>query len=148
MFTVKGESMNRAGIHHEDKVVVDRSLTPQAGDIVVAVVNGEYTIKPIDPGVYDVQFNFVGYTSQELKGVPISGGKIQFANTELSAGKEMKTLEINEFKVQEIEQEEEKDLDENEAEDKKEDINYWRNLAKKLKRKLKSTVQDKKDQCQ
>jgi DNA polymerase V len=37
--------MNRAGIHHEDKVVVDRSLTPQAGDIVVAVVNGEYTIK-------------------------------------------------------------------------------------------------------
>ena len=45
MFTVKGDSMNRAGIHHEDKVVVDRSLTPQAGDIVVAVVNGEYTIK-------------------------------------------------------------------------------------------------------
>ena len=60
----------------------------------------------------------------------------------------MKQEEINEFKVQEIEQEEEKDLDENEAEDKKEDINYWRNLAKKLKRKLKSTVQDKKDQCQ
>ena len=51
-------------------------------------------------------------------------------------------------KANEIEQEEEKDLDENEAEDKKEDINYWRNLAKKLKWKLKSTVQDKKDQCQ
>ncbi|MEN9334275.1 MAG: hypothetical protein RLY35_1455 [Bacteroidota bacterium] len=62
-------------------------------------IDGEYTIKPIDPGVYDVQFNFVGYTSQELKGVPISGGKIQFANTELSAGQELKTLEINEFKV-------------------------------------------------
>ncbi|MDO9279011.1 MAG: S24 family peptidase [Polaromonas sp.] len=45
MFTVKGDSMTHAGIHHEDKVVVDRSLTPQSGDIVVAVVNSDYTIK-------------------------------------------------------------------------------------------------------
>ncbi len=45
MFTVKGDSMTNAGIHHEDKVVVDRSLTPQSGDIVVAVVNSDYTIK-------------------------------------------------------------------------------------------------------
>jgi DNA polymerase V len=45
MFTVKGDSMTLAGIHPEDKVVVDRSLSPQAGDIVVAVVSGEYTIK-------------------------------------------------------------------------------------------------------
>jgi DNA polymerase V len=45
MFTVKGDSMTNAGIHDEDKVVVDRSLTPQSGDIVVAVVNSDYTIK-------------------------------------------------------------------------------------------------------
>ena len=45
MFTVKGDSMLNAGIHHADKVVVDRSLTPQSGDIVVAVVNSDYTIK-------------------------------------------------------------------------------------------------------
>jgi DNA polymerase V len=45
MFTVRGESMIVAGIHDGDKVVVDRALKPQHKDIVVAVVNGEYTIK-------------------------------------------------------------------------------------------------------
>jgi len=45
MFTVRGESMIVAGIHHGDKVIVDRALKPKHKDIVVAVVNGEYTIK-------------------------------------------------------------------------------------------------------
>lgn len=45
MFTVRGESMIVAGIHDGDKVVVDRALKPQHKDIVVAVVNSEYTIK-------------------------------------------------------------------------------------------------------
>ncbi len=45
MFTVRGESMIVAGIHDGDKVVVDRALKPKHKDIVVAVVNGEYTIK-------------------------------------------------------------------------------------------------------
>ena len=44
MFTVRGESMIVAGIHDGDKVVVDRALKPKHKDIVVAVVNGEYTI--------------------------------------------------------------------------------------------------------
>ncbi len=34
-----------AGIHDGDKVVVDKSLKAKHKDIVVAVVNGEYTIK-------------------------------------------------------------------------------------------------------
>ncbi|MEY4481027.1 MAG: hypothetical protein RIQ84_189 [Pseudomonadota bacterium] len=45
MFTVRGESMIVAGIHDGDKVVVDKSLKAKHKDIVVAVVNGEYTIK-------------------------------------------------------------------------------------------------------
>lgn len=45
MFTVKGDSMTNAGIVEGDKVIVDRSLTAHSKDIVVAVVNGEYTIK-------------------------------------------------------------------------------------------------------
>ena len=45
MFTVRGESMIVAGIHDGDKVVVDRALKAKHNDIVVAVVNGEYTIK-------------------------------------------------------------------------------------------------------
>lgn len=45
MFTVKGDSMLGAGICDGDKVVVDKALKPKNKDIVVAVVDGEYTIK-------------------------------------------------------------------------------------------------------
>ena len=45
MFTVRGESMIVAGIHDGDKVVVDKALKAKHNDIVVAVVDGEYTIK-------------------------------------------------------------------------------------------------------
>lgn len=44
-FAVKGNSMCDAGIVDGDKVLVDRSIRPRHGQIVVAVVNGDYTIK-------------------------------------------------------------------------------------------------------
>ncbi len=42
---VSGESMAGAGISHGDEVIVDRSLTPVDGNVVVAVLDGELTIK-------------------------------------------------------------------------------------------------------
>nr|WP_052348247.1 translesion error-prone DNA polymerase V autoproteolytic subunit [Imhoffiella purpurea] len=42
---VQGESMTGAGIHHGDLLVVDRALEPKSGAIVVAVVDGELTVK-------------------------------------------------------------------------------------------------------
>jgi len=45
MFTVRGDSMIGASIEEGDKVLVDRALTPKSRDIIVAVVDGEYTIK-------------------------------------------------------------------------------------------------------
>ena len=45
MFTVRGDSMIGACIKEGDKVLVDRALTPKSNDIIVAVVDGEYTIK-------------------------------------------------------------------------------------------------------
>jgi len=45
LFTVKGDSMVGSSIEDGDKVVVDRSLRPHHNDIVVAVVDTEYTIK-------------------------------------------------------------------------------------------------------
>src|SRR5215831_7665344 len=42
---VAGESMREAGIHSGDVLVVDRALTPRNGSIVIAVVNGELTVK-------------------------------------------------------------------------------------------------------
>lgn len=45
---VLGQSMEGAGIDTGDIVVVDRALDPRDGDIVVACLNGEFTLKYID----------------------------------------------------------------------------------------------------
>jgi DNA polymerase V len=44
---VSGNSMIKAGIHHGDILTVDRSITPTEGKIVVAVINGDCTVKRI-----------------------------------------------------------------------------------------------------
>ena len=42
---VSGDSMTGAGIHHGDLLVVDRSLDPRPGRVVVAVLDGAFTLK-------------------------------------------------------------------------------------------------------
>ncbi len=42
---VKGDSMTGAGIHHGDLLIVDRSLEPVSGRVVVAALNGELIVK-------------------------------------------------------------------------------------------------------
>lgn len=42
---VSGDSMSGAGILPGDMVIVDKSLSPKNGDIVVAQVDGEWTMK-------------------------------------------------------------------------------------------------------
>ncbi|MEZ2828750.1 translesion error-prone DNA polymerase V autoproteolytic subunit [Serratia liquefaciens] len=44
---VSGDSMIGAGISHGDLLVVDRSLTAVHGDIVIAAVAGEFTVKEL-----------------------------------------------------------------------------------------------------
>ena len=45
LLRVSGESMIDAGIHPGDLVVVENGINPKLGDIVVAEVDGEYTLK-------------------------------------------------------------------------------------------------------
>ena len=40
-----GESMLGAGIFPDDLLIVDRSVTPAEGDVVIAALNGELTVK-------------------------------------------------------------------------------------------------------
>ena len=40
-----GDSMLGAGIHKGDILIVDRSLEASSGKIVIAVLNGEFTVK-------------------------------------------------------------------------------------------------------
>jgi DNA polymerase V len=46
---VQGDSMTGAGIADGDLLVVDRSREPRSGDIVVAAVNGDQTVKRLKP---------------------------------------------------------------------------------------------------
>ena len=67
---VTGDSMLKAGIHNGDLLVVDRSIEPRDKNVVIAVVNGELTVKRIR-----IRRNKVtlvaendGYRSQEING--------------------------------------------------------------------------------
>jgi DNA polymerase V len=42
---VSGDSMTEAGIHSGDLLIVDCSLEPVPGKVVIAVINGEHTVK-------------------------------------------------------------------------------------------------------
>ncbi len=44
---VAGDSMIGAGIHHGDLLVVDRSIEPKDKSVVIAVLDGELTVKRI-----------------------------------------------------------------------------------------------------
>jgi DNA polymerase V len=44
---VRGDSMIGAGIHSGDLLIVDRALEPTDKSVVIAVVNGELTVKRI-----------------------------------------------------------------------------------------------------
>jgi DNA polymerase V len=45
--TVRGESMREAGIFDGDVLLVDRAIKPSHGQIVVAVVDGDFTCKQL-----------------------------------------------------------------------------------------------------
>ena len=48
LITVKGDSMLDAGIRNGDRVVVEKRSNANVGDIVVAMLNNEFTIKRFD----------------------------------------------------------------------------------------------------
>ena len=42
---VSGNSMNNAGIYNNDLLIIDRSINPNPGHIVIALLDGEFTLK-------------------------------------------------------------------------------------------------------
>ena len=47
MAYANGNSMLHAGIHHDDILIIDRSLNARNGDIIIAVLYGEFTVKQL-----------------------------------------------------------------------------------------------------
>lgn len=81
LFSVQGHSMQGAGILDGDKVVVDRAVDARHGHIVVAAVDGEFTLKrlyqrhnrvelhPENPAFTPIQFT--GSTQLQIWGVVV-----------------------------------------------------------------------------
>ena len=42
---VQGDSMQGAGIYHGDLLIVDRAKSPKSGDVIIAALNGAFTVK-------------------------------------------------------------------------------------------------------
>lgn len=78
-------------------VVVENKGTRVAGG--QTDFDGNYTIKPIDPGTYDVIVSYVGYQPMKQTGVVINSNKITFLNIDLSSGVELKEFEVVKYQV-------------------------------------------------
>ncbi|MCF6341171.1 MAG: TonB-dependent receptor, partial [Bacteroidales bacterium] len=62
--------------------------------------DGNYTIKPIPPGKYDLKATFVGYKTSITQGIVIGGDKIRMFDIELTATAEMlEEVEITTYVV-------------------------------------------------
>ena len=55
LFRVRGESMTGAGIYDGDLLVVDRSIEPVHGQVVVAAINNDMTVKRLYKRAGEVQ---------------------------------------------------------------------------------------------
>ncbi|MCH2215551.1 MAG: mucoidy inhibitor MuiA family protein [Flavobacteriales bacterium] len=61
--------------------------------------DGNYTIKPIPNGIYDVVVSYVGYNARKVEGVQINNNKITFVDIELYSGVQLDDFEVIEYTV-------------------------------------------------
>lgn len=61
--------------------------------------DGNYDIKPLEPGTYDVIVTYVGYQPYKQVGVVVNSNKITFLDLKLSAGIELKEFEVVQYTV-------------------------------------------------
>ena len=61
--------------------------------------NGNYSIKPITPGAYDIKVTYVGYQPSTTTGVVVSADKITFLDITMNAGIQLDVVEIIEYEV-------------------------------------------------
>ena len=77
-------------------VVAERNGNQIAG--VTTDFDGNYTIKPLDPGTYDLIVSFVGYGQVTLEGIVVSSNKITFRDVQLSEGIDIEEVVIKDEK--------------------------------------------------
>ena len=73
-------------------IVIEKNGNQSGG--AITDFDGNYTIKPIEPGTYTIKATFVGYGTVEVTGVIVSSNKITFQDVKLQEG-----IAIGEVKV-------------------------------------------------
>lgn len=62
--------------------------------------DGNFTIKPLNPGTYNIKATFVGYQTGQLTGITVSVDKVTFADIKLGKGAvDITKVDIVEYKV-------------------------------------------------
>lgn len=59
--------------------------------------DGKYVLKPIPPGTYDLQVSYVGFQTKKIAGVVVKSDKNVEQNIKITAGIELKEVEIIEY---------------------------------------------------
>ena len=73
-------------------IIIEKNGNQSGGTITD--FDGNYTIKPVEPGTYTIKATFVGYGTVEVTGVIVSANKITFQDLKLQQG-----VAIGEVKV-------------------------------------------------
>jgi hypothetical protein len=94
---------NISDVNTGDPIPFANLIVYNNGEVVAATTtdfDGRYSIKPINPGYYDVIVSFVGYESTEIKGVQVNAGKITFQDFKMQAAAlSLDEVQIAEYKV-------------------------------------------------
>ncbi|MEM9052436.1 MAG: mucoidy inhibitor MuiA family protein, partial [Bacteroidota bacterium] len=61
--------------------------------------DGNYTIKPIPNGLYDVLVSYVGYNARKIEGVRIDKNRISFVDIELESGVKLEEFLVVEYSM-------------------------------------------------
>jgi len=83
-------------------IIIEKNGNQSGG--TMSDFDGNYTIKPIDPGSYTVKATFVGYGTVEITKVVISANKITFQNVQLQEGIALGEVKVIEYKKPLIDQ--------------------------------------------
>ena len=89
MLRVRGESMRDAGIFDNDVVMVDRAITPRSGQIVVAVIDGEFVCKTLYQRAGRIKLKAANVTFPDL--IPKEGQTLEIWGVVVAAIKQFRT---------------------------------------------------------
>lgn len=89
LMRVRGLSMVEAGIFDGDIVVIDRAIKPRTGHIVVAVVDGEFTVKQLVLRAGRLRLKAANPTVADI--VPKDGQTVEVWGVVKAAVKEFRT---------------------------------------------------------